>query len=72
MIERMIRVDHAGELAADRIYAGQTAVLSTKSNIGALIQRMWNDEKEHLSTMEQLIARHRVPPTRLAPVWSGK
>lgn len=27
MIDRMVRVDHAGELGADRIYAGQLAVL---------------------------------------------
>ena len=37
LIERIIRVDHAGELGADRIYAGQMAVLG-KTSVGPVIQ----------------------------------
>uniref|UniRef100_A0A914VWN7 Uncharacterized protein n=1 Tax=Plectus sambesii TaxID=2011161 RepID=A0A914VWN7_9BILA len=69
MIERIIRVDHAGELGADRIYAGQLAVLS-KTPIASVIKHMWEQEKEHLSTMERLVAKHRVEPTILSPLWT--
>lgn len=32
MVDKFIRVDHAGELGADRIYAGQMAVLGESAN----------------------------------------
>ncbi|CAI5445035.1 unnamed protein product [Caenorhabditis angaria] len=68
MIEKIIRVDHAGELGADRIYAGQMAVLSG-SSIGSIIKKMWDEEKEHLDTMERLAAKHDVSHTILSPVF---
>jgi demethoxyubiquinone hydroxylase (CLK1/Coq7/Cat5 family) len=37
LIDKVIRVDHAGELAADRIYAGQMAVLG-RTDVGPTIQ----------------------------------
>ena len=37
MVDRIIRVDHAGEYGADRIYAGQLAVLQNTS-VGPTIQ----------------------------------
>lgn len=37
LIDRVIRVDHSGELAADRIYAGQMAVLG-RTDVGPTIQ----------------------------------
>lgn len=40
LIDKVIRVDHAGELGADRIYAGQLAVLG-KSEVGPLIKVGW-------------------------------
>ena len=39
-------MDHAGEFGADRIYAGQMFVLG-KTEVGDLIQEMWDQEKEH-------------------------
>lgn len=42
MLERMIRVDHAGEYGADRIYAGQMFVLGQDKKTGPLIQHMWD------------------------------
>ena len=39
LIDKIIRVDHAGELAADRIYAGQMAVLG-RTDVGPTIQVM--------------------------------
>ncbi|XP_002737552.1 NADPH-dependent 3-demethoxyubiquinone 3-hydroxylase, mitochondrial-like [Saccoglossus kowalevskii] len=69
MIDRIIRVDHAGELGADRIYAGQMAVLGNTS-VGPVIKEMWEQEKKHLKTFEELIPQHRVRPTFLYPLWS--
>lgn len=37
VIDRIIRVDHAGEYGANRIYAGQMAVLG-RSSVGPVIQ----------------------------------
>lgn len=68
-IDRIIRVDHAGELGADRIYAGQMAVLG-KTSVGPTIQHMWDQEKEHLKKFEQVVAEKRVRPTALIPLWN--
>ncbi|XP_032826116.2 NADPH-dependent 3-demethoxyubiquinone 3-hydroxylase, mitochondrial [Petromyzon marinus] len=69
LLERIIRVDHAGEYGADRIYAGQLAVLGG-SSVAPVIKRMWDQEKEHLAKFEELISRHRVRPTALLPLWN--
>lgn len=68
-MDSIIRVDHAGELGADRIYAGQMAVLG-KTSVGPLIQHMWDQEKEHKRTFEELISKYRVRPTALVPFWN--
>ena len=69
MLDRMIRVDHAGEFGADRIYAGQHAVLGN-TPVGDTIQHMWDQEKHHLDTFNKLIPRHRSRPTILLPFWN--
>lgn len=68
-LESIIRVDHAGELGADRIYAGQMAVLGSTSK-GPLIKHMWDQEKQHKTTFEELIRKHRVRPTVMTPIWN--
>lgn len=67
-LQSIIRVDHAGELGADRIYAGQLAVLGGGPK-GPLIQHMWEQEKRHRAKFEELIVRYRVRPTVMTPVW---
>jgi ubiquinone biosynthesis monooxygenase Coq7 len=67
-VERMIRVDHAGEYGAMRIYQGQLAVLG-KSAEGPIIKEMADQEREHLEIFEDLIAKRRVRPTALLPFW---
>ena len=52
VVERMIRVDHAGEYGATRIYDGQIAIFGKKSKIGKIIQHMANQEQEHIETFE--------------------
>jgi len=67
-IDRIIRVDHAGEYGADRIYAGQLAILG-KSDVGPTIQHMWDQEKHHLATFETYIPKYRARPSALLPLW---
>ncbi|XGW16328.1 hypothetical protein V3C99_001636, partial [Haemonchus contortus] len=69
LLEKIIRVDHAGELGADRIYAGQMAVLQG-SPVASVIKKMWDEEKEHLDVMERLAAKYEVPHTIFSPIFS--
>ncbi|KAM4698492.1 NADPH-dependent 3-demethoxyubiquinone 3-hydroxylase, mitochondrial [Rhinophrynus dorsalis] len=69
ILDRIIRVDHAGEYGANRIYAGQMAVLG-RSAVGPIIQHMWNQEKDHLKKFNELMVAHRVRPTILLPFWN--
>ncbi|HEV7456332.1 MAG TPA: demethoxyubiquinone hydroxylase family protein [Roseococcus sp.] len=67
-LEKVIRVDHAGEYGAKRIYQGQLAVLrGTKHE--PTIRHMQEQEQEHLDTFSRLIAERRVRPTVLLPFW---
>ncbi len=65
---RMIRVDHAGEYGAARIYAGQLAVLG-KGDKGDLLRHMQEQERVHLATFSDLIVTRRVRPTVMLPFW---
>ena len=67
-VERMIRVDHAGEYGAARIYQGQLAVLGGRP-VGDAIRTMAAQEQRHLDTFDRMIVDRRVRPTALAPVW---
>ncbi|XP_053949861.1 5-demethoxyubiquinone hydroxylase, mitochondrial [Anastrepha ludens] len=69
LTDEIIRVDHAGELGADRIYAGQMAVLGN-GPMGKTIAHMWEQEKEHRKQFEKLIQEHRVRPTIMVPFWN--
>ncbi len=68
MVEETIRVDHAGEYGAKRIYQGQLAVLRGTKWEG-LIRHMQEQEQVHLDTFSRLIGERRVRPTALLPVW---
>ncbi|MFN3447746.1 MAG: demethoxyubiquinone hydroxylase family protein [Roseococcus sp.] len=67
-LERVIRVDHAGEYGAKRIYQGQLAVLRGTRH-EPTIRHMQEQEQEHLDTFSRLIAERRVRPTALLPFW---
>jgi ubiquinone biosynthesis monooxygenase Coq7 len=68
-VERMLRVDHAGEFGATRIYRGQLDILERGRGAGE-IRRMSEAEQRHLATFEVLLRKHRVRPTLLQPLWS--
>ncbi len=67
-LARMIRVDHAGEYGAVRIYQGQLAALRGRGK-SALIEHMLAQEQQHLRTFDDLVADRAVRPTALLPVW---
>ncbi|MGA3399900.1 MAG: demethoxyubiquinone hydroxylase family protein [Acetobacteraceae bacterium] len=67
-VEGMIRVDHAGEYGAARIYAGQLAVLG-RSGSADTLRQMQAQEQEHLDGFAELMVRRRVRPTALLPLW---
>ncbi|KAM5535563.1 hypothetical protein V8D89_010730 [Ganoderma adspersum] len=64
-LESALRVDQAGELAANYIYMGQHHVLGRDPVTGPLIQEMWDQEKKHLAVMNKLQIQHHVRPTIL-------
>ena len=67
-VERMIRVDHAGEYGAARIYAGQLAVLR-RSPSAPVLQEMAAQEQVHLDAFTELVVQRQVRPTALLPLW---
>lgn len=69
----MLRVDHAGEHGAVRIYRGQRAVfdaLPQKAAIGETLRAMEDGEREHLKRFDALLAERGLRPTLLSPLWS--
>ena len=68
-VDRIVRVDHAGEYGATRIYAGQIAVLGDRHAAAPQLRHMLEQEQEHLETFEMMIAERRVRPTALTPIW---
>jgi 3-demethoxyubiquinol 3-hydroxylase len=68
-IAGMLRVDHAGEYGATRIYRGQLDVLGGGPAVRE-IRRMAEAENRHLARFEALLRERRVRPTLLHPLWS--
>ncbi len=68
LVDRVIRVDQAGEYGAKRIYDGQLAVLRGSASEAA-IRRMAEQEQRHLDVFDRLVAERRVRPTLLSPLW---
>ena len=68
-IDSILRVDHAGETAAAKIYDGQLAILKN-TPIGPKIKHMKEQEQEHLDTFNQLLFENVTRPTVLLPLWN--
>lgn len=69
----MIRVDHAGEHGAVRIYEGQLAVFSAlphKARIASSLRRMRADEQAHLDAFDALVRADEAAPTLIMPLWT--
>lgn len=69
-LDRAIRVDQAGELGANYIYAGQYFVLANKyPHLKSVLQHMWDQEIHHHDTFNTLQIRNRVRPSLITPLW---
>jgi ubiquinone biosynthesis monooxygenase Coq7 len=70
-LEEILRVDHAGELAAVHIYKGQSMVFSDtpRRDLSAQFEHMQGEEQVHLDAFENLLREKKVRPTALTPVW---
>ncbi len=71
-IEEFIRVDHAGERGAVKIYEGQLLALNTlvkDDNLKKIIEEMKIHEKEHCEFFEKEIKKRNIKPTKLLPLW---
>jgi len=68
-IASMIRVNQAGEYGAERIYAGQLAVMGDDGPDSSAIHHMAEQEKRHLDAFDRMIVERGVRPTILQPFW---
>ena len=71
-MEEIIRVDHAGERGAIKIYEGQLLALKTikqDNDLRDKIEEMKKQEKEHLAYFEEEIQKRKIRPTYLLPLW---
>ena len=71
-LEEFIRVDHAGERGAIKIYEGQLLALSTivkNNDLKEMIKDMKNHEQEHCNFFEDEIRKRNIKPTKLLPLW---
>ena len=68
-IRSMIRVDQAGEYGATRIYAGQLAVMGSRTAAAREIAAMAAQEDRHRRRFDAMIVERGVRPTLLAPLW---
>ena len=71
-LEEFIRVDHAGERGAIKIYEGQLLALSTIVNnedLKKTIKNMKEHEEEHCNFFEDEIKKRNIKPTKLLPIW---
>lgn len=67
-LQRALRVNHAGEYGAQRIYEGQLAILGN-DECAPLLQEMKEQEVEHLEAFNTLLNERKVRPTALMPFW---
>ena len=71
-LEEIIRVDHAGERGAIKIYEGQLLALKTikqDNDLKDKIEKMKEQEKKHLEYFEKEIQKRKIKPTSLLPLW---
>ena len=71
-VEEFIRVDHAGERGAIKIYEGQLLALNTfikNDDLKKKIEEMKDHEKEHLDFFNNEIKKRKIEPTKLMPLW---
>jgi 3-demethoxyubiquinol 3-hydroxylase len=71
-VEEFIRVDHAGERGAIKIYEGQLLALNTlvkNDQLKKTIEEMKEHEQEHCNYFENEIKKRKIKPTKFLPLW---
>ena len=71
-VEEFIRVDHAGERGAIKIYEGQLLALNTlvkNDQLKKTIEEMKEHEQEHCNYFENEIKKRKIRPTKFLPLW---
>ena len=71
-VEEFIRVDHAGERGAVKIYEGQLLALNTivkNDSLKKTIEDMKEHEIEHCQFFESEIKKRKIKPTKFLPLW---
>ena len=71
-VDEFIRVDHAGERGAVKIYEGQLLALNTlveDEKLKEIIENMREHEKEHCEFFEKEIKKRGIEPTKFLPLW---
>lgn len=68
IVRTMLRIDLAGEIAANRIYQGQKHAFKGDSNTLGLIDAMHEQEREHLAQLRQLCRLYNVKPSKATPL----
>ncbi|MEZ5757959.1 MAG: demethoxyubiquinone hydroxylase family protein [Emcibacteraceae bacterium] len=69
LLDRIIRVDHAGEYGAVRIYEGQLTVFGDNHPMSDTIKHMKDQEDVHLERFNRLIRDYNARPTMITPLW---
>ncbi|KIW11076.1 hypothetical protein PV08_10375 [Exophiala spinifera] len=71
-LDSALRVNQAGELAATLIYTAQTPpVVKAHPHLRPLMKHMYDQEAGHFKTFNELLAKHRIRPTAMYPVWQA-
>jgi len=70
-LHALLRVDHAGELAAVHIYQAQAAVFAQTGHkaLSSDFVRMQGEEQVHLDYFEKRLRQHNLSPTIMTPIW---
>lgn len=69
-LDRALRVNQAGELAATLIYTSQSPPINKAyPHLRPLMKHMYDQEAGHFKKFNELLAKHRVRPTAMYPVW---
>lgn len=72
VVSSMLRVDHAGEIAANTIYEAQADVFGYRGNKATkeLMIEMWDNERKHLLATSIMLDEYNTRPSALTPVWA--
>lgn len=71
-LDSALRVNHAGELAATRIYTAQTPpIVQSHPHLRSLMKHMHDQEAGHFQTFQKLLAKHQIRPTAFYPIWQA-